>query len=101
MNIAEKISLVTKAYTTDSIGQRVETRSTTDVFALVESASQSEFFNGGQNGIRPEYKFTVLIQEYSGQDLLTYNGTDYSIYRTYRRNDGRIELHTQRAVLHT
>jgi len=101
MNIAEKISLVTKAYTADSIGQRVETRSTTDVFTLVESASQSEFFNGGQNGLRPDLKFTVRLFEYNGQDTLLYNGVEYSIYRTYRRNDGRIELHTQVAVMHT
>lgn len=101
MNIAEKISLVTKTYTTDSIGQRVETRSTTDVFALVESASQSEFFNGGQNGLRPEYKFTVRLNEYGGQEALKYKSVEYTIYRTYRRDDGRIELHTQRALLHT
>ena len=101
MNIAEKISLVTKTYSVDSIGQRVETRSTTDVFALVESASQSEFFNGGQNGLRPDLKFTVRLFEYSGQDTLLYKGVEYSIYRTYRRNDGRIELHTQVAVMHT
>lgn len=101
MNIAEKISLVTKAYSVDSIGQRVETRSTKEIFALVESASQSEFFNGGQNGLRPEYKFTVLLNEYGGQETLIYKSVEYDIYRTYRRNDGRIELHTQRALLHT
>ena len=101
MNIAEKISLVTKTYSVDSIGQRVETRSTKEIFALVESASQSEFFNGGQNGLRPEYKFTVLLNEYGGQETLMYKSVEYDIYRTYRRNDGRIELHTQRALLHT
>lgn len=101
MNIAEKISLVTKTYTVDSIGQRVETRTTTDVFALVESASQSEFFNGGQNGLRPEYKFSVYLNEYSGQETLIYKNVSYTIYRTYRRKDGRIELHTQRELFHT
>lgn len=101
MNIAEKISLVTKTYTVDSIGQRVETRSTKDVFALVESASQSEFFNGGQNGLRPDYKFTVWLNEYNGQETLIYKSVEYDIYRTYRRKDGRIELHSQRTVLHT
>ena len=101
MNIAEKISLVTKTYTADSIGQRKETRTTTDVFALVESASQSEFFNGGQNGLRPEFKFTVLLNEYIGQETLIYKSVEYTIYRTYRRDDGRIELYTQRALLHT
>ena len=101
MNIAEKISLVTKTYSIDSIGQRVETRSLKEVFALVESASQSEFFNGGQNGLRPEFKFTVLINEYGGQDTVMYKSVEYDIYRTYRRTDGRIELYAQKAVLHT
>lgn len=98
MNIAEVISLRTKTYTVDSIGQQQEVVQTSDVYAWVESESQSEFFNGGQIGLKPEYKFTIWAYEYDGQEDLVYNSTIYSIYRTYIRNDGRIELHTQKKV---
>lgn len=98
MNIAETISLLTKVYATDSIGQQIPTVTKTDVIALVESASQSEYFNAGQMGLKPEFKFTVILTEYEGQEDIEYRGEIYSIYRTYRRNDGRIELYTQKKV---
>jgi hypothetical protein len=31
--------------------------------------------------------------EYSGEELLKYDDNIYSIYRTYLRDDGRIELY--------
>lgn len=98
MNIAEKIYLQTIAYTVDSIGQRVETVSETEVFALVESISQTEFFDAGEKGLKPEFKFCVWLTEYEGQENLRYGSDVYSVYRTYRRNDGRIELYTQKRV---
>lgn len=45
MNRAYKIKLITNAYTSDSIGQMIPTESEKSVFAIVRSASQSEFFN--------------------------------------------------------
>lgn len=98
MNIAEKIYLQTIAYTVDSIGQRVETVSETEVFALVESVSQTEFFDAGEKGLKPEFRFVVWLTEYEGQENLRYGSDVYSVYRTYRRNDGRIELYTQKRV---
>lgn len=93
MNLAEKIALISIEYTFDDIGQPVETRTESDVFALIESVTMSEFYQAGMQGFKPEYRMTVWMTEYSGQKLLEYENKTYDIYRTYRRNDGRIELY--------
>ena len=60
---------------------------------FVESISMNEFYQAGMQGFKPEYRMTVWLNEYSGQDILSYNDKIYSIYRTYRTDDGRIELY--------
>ena len=93
MNLAEKIELITIEYTQDELGEWVETQIKDTVFAIIGSVSASEFFQAGLQGFKPEYQMTVWQTEYSGQELVEYNGKTYSIYRSYRRDDGRIELY--------
>ena len=62
-------------------------------FARIESITMSEFYQAGMQGFKPEYRMTVWLNEYSGQELLEYNSKVYTVYRTYRRDDGRIELY--------
>ena len=93
MNLAEKIALISTEYTQDDIGQWVEERTETDVFAIVESVTMSEFYQAGMQGFKPEYRMTVWMTEYNGQNLIEYNGKTYTVYRTYRRDDGRMELY--------
>lgn len=93
MNLAEKISLLTSEYVQDELGQWTETQTKTDVFAIVSSVTMSEFFQAGMQGMKPEYRMTVWMNEYGGQENLEYNEKNYTIYRTYRRDDGRIELY--------
>lgn len=93
MNLAEKIALILTEYTQDDIGQWVEERTETDVFAIVESVTMSEFYQAGMQGFKPEYRMTVWMKEYNGQNLIEYNDKTYTVYRTYRRDDGRMELY--------
>lgn len=93
MNLAEKITLLAIEYEQDDLGEWVETRTETEVFALVESVTMSEFYQAGMQGFKPEYRMTVWMTEYSGQKLLEYGDKTYTIYRSYRRDDGRIELY--------
>lgn len=93
MNLAEKISLITIEYTQDDLGEWVETQTKDDVFAIISSVSMSEFYQAGLQGFKPEYQMTVWMTEYDNQELVEYNGKIYSVYRSYRRNDGRIELY--------
>lgn len=96
--IAE-IALITKiAGEKDALGQIPMTDSKTDVFAEVESITQTEFMNAGQMGFRPELRFKVWRTEYSGESIVKYDGKYYSIYRTYEADNGRIELYAERRV---
>ena len=98
MNKVKKINLLTSTYTSDEIGQSILTESKKAVFAYVRSASQSEFFNAGEIGLKPDKVFDVLLTEYDGQAGVECNSEVYTIYRSYIRDDGRIELYAEKRV---
>lgn len=93
MNNAVKISLISKTYTIDSVGNPIPTATKRDVFAVMSSINQSEFYEAGQQGLRPNACYAVRLTEYNGEDELEYDGKRYTIYRTYNRVDGRVELY--------
>ena len=93
MNLAEKIALISTEYTQDDLGEWTETQTKTEVFAMVNSVTMSEFYQAGLQGFKPDYRFSVWVTEYDDQELVEYKGKVYSVYRTYRRDDGRIELY--------
>jgi len=93
MNLAEKIALITTEYGQDDLGEWTETQTKTEVFAMVNSVTMSEFYQAGLQGFKPDYRFSVWVTEYDDQELVEYKGKVYSVYRTYRRDDGRIELY--------
>lgn len=93
MNQAAKITLITTEYTQDDLGEWIETREESTVFAYVSSVTMSEFYEAGLQGFKPEFRFLVWMSEYNEQEVLEYNGKVYTIYRTYMRDDGRIELY--------
>lgn len=65
------------------------------VLARIESVTASEFFDGGRNGLRPEYRFTMFLYDYDGQKEVEYDGVRYSVYRTYMGKSDTIELYVQ------
>lgn len=93
MNLAHKITLLTSEYTQDVIGQWIKTVTETEVFATVSSVTMSEFYQAGLQGMKPEFRMTIWMTEYHDEEELVYNDKVYSIYRTYIRDDGRIELY--------
>lgn len=98
MNMQTMITLRASAATQDAYGVTRTEWTTTDVYARVESVSASEFFDGGQNGLKPEYRFIVSVWEYNDEMELAYDGQLYSVYRIYRRSLDRVELYAERKV---
>ena len=94
MNQAYKISLIQKSYATSNIGVPVATETKKAVFAIKSSVNQSEFYQAGMIGLEPNACYAVRITDYFGEDELEDNGTKLTIYRTYNRPDGRMELYT-------
>ena len=73
--------------------ERTETEN--KVFVNVSSVSASEWFEGGRNGLNPQFRFTMFSHDYNGEKIIKYNGRQYTIYRTYFRKVDEIELYTE------
>lgn len=66
------------------------------VYADVSSVSQSEWFEGGRNGLNPDLRFRMFAPDYQGEKTLIYNGKEYEVYRTYIDRNETIDLYTER-----
>lgn len=64
-----------------------------DLFATVEGIGQKEFFAASQTGLKPEYRVVVWQSDYDGQAVAEFNNRRYSIYRTYPREEDKLELY--------
>jgi len=96
MRIPESADLVTVTYTKDRYGvdQKVETP--VKVYGYYDSVSASEVFDGGRNGLNPQFRFVMTDLDYSGQTVLIRGSERYAVYRTFRPNNGTIELYCER-----
>lgn len=96
MDRSNVVTLISETYSADSIGQMVATEVERDVFCNVASVSQNEWFQGGQNGLNPEYQVTMFAPDYEGEKIVEFNGVRYGVYRTYMRQDELLELYLER-----
>ncbi len=96
MNMQDVITLRSISIEVDAYGVPQQSVNETDVYARVESVSAAEYFDGGQNGLKPEYRFLVSAWEFNDEEELSYQGKLYSVYRTYRRSLDLIELYAER-----
>lgn len=91
------IRLLAATTARDAYGVERRTYTAREVFCRVASVSRSEFFEGGRNGLNPEYRMTMFAADYEGESVLTYRGMSYAVYRTYRAEDSDyIELYVER-----
>lgn len=91
------LTLLNVTTTKDARGVLHKSIASRDVFCRRRSVSRSEFFDGGRNGLNPEYLFEVFAGDYNGETMCRYNGNPYAIYRTYLPdNADYIELYVQR-----
>ncbi|MCH4205187.1 MAG: phage head closure protein [Solobacterium sp.] len=95
MDRSEKVKLISRSFINDENGIQQPTETVIEIYANVKSASRSEWFEGGRNGLNPQYVFNVYDDEYTNEDVIEYDGTRYSIYRTYLNPDGRIDLYAE------
>ena len=88
--------LIGKTITKNEYKQEVETDTRTEIMALYESVSQSEYYKGGEAGLRPEFRLTTAIIDYNGEKEVEYDGKRYGIYRTFEVDKDYIELYCER-----
>ena len=96
MNKRDVIYLVSTSYTENQYGVMEWTDTERKVICDVSSISQREWFEGGRNGLNPEYKFTMFEFDYAGEKVVKYRDNYYTIYRTYTTDFNQIELYAER-----
>lgn len=67
-----------------------------EVYCNVSSVTQKEFFDGGQQGFKPQYRMTLFFADYQDEEMLEYKGATYSVYRTFLQGTDLIELYVER-----
>lgn len=65
------------------------------VFCDRLSIGQKEFTVTMQNGLKAEMTIVMDHDEYDGEEKLKYRDKTYSVYRTFVRGDGDIELYCE------
>lgn len=91
------ITLVTQSYTVDSAGDSIATETTKDVFAERRSIGMKRKMEAMDAGLKLEHKFILADEyEYSGEEILVYNGIRYNIVNSFITDDRRVELTTAR-----
>lgn len=88
--------LLGKTITMNQLKQEVEVDTRTEIFAQKESISQSEFYKGGEAGLKPDFRLITAIIDYNGEREVELDSKKYGIYRTYERDQDYIELYCER-----
>lgn len=96
MDRSTVINLISVTKTQDDFGVWRSTTIKTPVYCQVDSVTQREFFEGGRNGLNPEYKFTMFYADYHDEPIVEYENHQYSVYRTYLHRNDKIELYVER-----
>lgn len=96
MDRSDVIDLVSQSVTKNEYGVWQPTETKRSVFCSVASVTASEFFDGGRNGLNPEYRFTMFGPDYQGERVVEYAGLRYGVYRTYKAKNDQIELYVER-----
>lgn len=94
----DTITLIDETKTTNSIGDVINQRVETTIFANVKSIRQSEFYQAMAQGIRPEKMFEVRTHDYDNQPLIKHDETEMKVIRTYQPGDEITELICQGVV---
>ena len=93
--MSDTIDLISETleYGSDGVPNPVETSRT--VFCEVSSVGMHEWFEGGRNGLNPQFQFRVFSGDYNDEEICVFRGKRYRIYRTYINGD-QTELYAEK-----
>lgn len=88
MNKYGEITLISKTYMQDEIGQEIgEVEEQRTIQCTIASIGRSEWSTARQGGYEAEIEADVFAASYNGESTALYNGKQYEIYRTYQNGD--------------
>lgn len=96
MDRSTPIYLVEETYTEDQYGVLLPTTTERKVYANVTSVGASEWFEGGRNGLNPEYRIRMFGPDYKGEEIVKIGTAYYTIYRTYQERTDVLELYIEK-----
>lgn len=82
----------------DDLHQQIEVLMPGLVYCATSSIGTREFSSTMQSGLKAEYVFIIDYDEYDGEKVVEYNRILYTVYRTFVRSDGDIELYCEKRV---
>lgn len=94
---ADVIQLITENRTGHGVHEAVTDTART-VYCTVQSVSRTEFYNGLNAGVMPEYVFRLaLAEDYQNERIVFFRGQKYRVIRTYVTEDDGIEITVERS----
>lgn len=96
MSKSDVAYLVSESYSQNEYGVVERTTAKRRIFCDVTSVTSQEWFEGGRNGLNPQYRFIIYSFEYLGESVIEYRGNLYTIYRTYIRSQDELELYAEK-----
>ncbi len=96
MDRSDVVTLLATTKTQNEYGVWVESITSRDVFCQVDSVTRAEFFEGGRNGLNPQFRVTMFSGDYNGEPMLVYKGNSYGVYRTFYGRNDTIEVYVER-----
>ena len=92
------INLISRTFTSDTIGQQVATETMKTVVAELKSINRSEWVAAHQVGYNPVVTAVVSAFDYNNEEIVEIDSERYVVYRTYSRKDDYIELMLRKKV---
>ena len=96
MDRSHEILLIKETREKDEYGVFRPVKTLRRVYCDVQSVTRAEFFEGGRNGLNPEYVMTMFFADYEGETIVEYKGKRYGVYRTYHARTDELELYVER-----
>lgn len=89
--------LIAETFEEDAIGQRIPQENRREIFVTVDNIGRNEWMEAGRNGLSPELMLKTAAINYSGEEIIEFEGARYAIYRTHRKAvTDEIEFYLQR-----
>lgn len=96
MDRSTPIKLIKQTYTEDQYGVLQPVQTSRTVYANVTSVGATEWFEGGRNGLNPEYRVRMFAPDYEGEEVVQIGGVNYAVYRLYQARTDVLELYLEK-----
>lgn len=95
ISLDDVCSLISITTAKDEIGNFIKSEKFFMVFCSKMSITRAEFNAAGALGLKPDVMLIIDADAYGDEKLVEYQDKKYSIYKTFQRVDGFMELYCE------